>query len=154
MSDNLAPIVKINVRNHDEVNQPYPQEKKSGSILAPWIEKLSPKEQRELIGIFRGVDHKDYEETKLLTQCIRRECQYSGDEGGDHYFGLKDPKLPNMKKVSKELTHASVHYWQHLMEALFIIQRYRKNDTLRDAYIHLVNKFITPCLGGEEKDGY
>lgn len=135
------------------------KENEPNSVLMPWVQKLSYKEQRILMSAFRGADQPDDKgNMKQVIRMIRQVCQVDDrddSDGAKHYLSKKSiddlyDEL-DIKALRNELEHRSVHLFTHLVEALCICAR-EKGGPFKEIYDFLLDKVCAPLWGVESAD--
>lgn len=88
------------------------------SVLQPWLEKLTWKEQSALLTAIRGNDDFYNTNVRTLVRWLRRQTLYDADINGTF---IKHGDLPEPTELKKDLEYMRLHFVSHLMHGLQII---------------------------------
>lgn len=120
-----------------------------GSVLQPWVEKLSWKEQTGLISAIRGVDDTDangYEDLKKITKMLRylilnnadNSTQFMTDQIMEADF-LKSVLNIEASYV-KNSKYAEGHWYSHILMAIKIIMHKHPNPYTKKYWYDIHSK--------------
>lgn len=103
----------------------------SNSVVKPWMDKLTWKEQSAIFTAIRGSDVHDNRVIRNLIRWIRRQAFYDADINGS-FVKVDNSILSVPGNLKPALEYETVHFASHLFHAVQIIGIKHPNEQIRE----------------------
>lgn len=139
--------------DHGFVERTIPETKPQRSVLQPWVQRISLREQGVLLGAIRGPDGVRKEsKAKIILRNFRGCVMNSGREGkpmdlGTFYEGdtfMRTVEIYNppcwfdcVDAFLRDIDEYNVHFFQHLLHAAAVVGVHHWNEIVRPGWWHL-----------------
>lgn len=99
------------------------------SVIRPWMNGLTWKEQSAIFTAIRGSDNHENESLKNLIRWLRRQVFYDADIDGTF---IKANKMVTYKEFKPMLEYETLHFVSHLFHAIQILSERHPDEYVRD----------------------
>lgn len=92
-----------------------------GTVLQPWVEGISWKQQSILFSGLRGPDDQEAKAVKAVCKWMRSVSQNNADPSKGYMNDFSLPAIGEGLPLERELERLSVHFVHHFADALRVI---------------------------------